>query len=73
MYSECFSVSVSAVNKGPGRESIKHTVELVSTAKPSKGCAYACPEVEKNITPLELWLSYCVIDVLRISLKQVPP
>jgi hypothetical protein len=55
------------------RPRIKLTIEVVGRAKPSNGCAYAWPEVEKNITPLELLLSYCVTDVLRISLKQVPP
>lgn len=65
---ECVSAPIIGVNDGCERGLIKLTVEVVSAAKPSKGCAYACPEVEKNITPLELLLSYWVTDVLRISL-----
>lgn len=58
----------------PRREASALTLGvLVWSAKPSIGCAYACPEVLKSITPLELLLSYCVTDTLRMSLKQVPP
>lgn len=58
-------------SRGGGREPTLGAV--VRSAKPSIGCAYACPDVLKSITPLELLLSYCVTDMLRMSLKQVPP